>query len=225
MNQNNENQVNECRICYGDASQEPFVNACNCMGSLKYVHKSCIEIWRRSNPNRQEKCSVCKTNYKGKEINLSTLSYFQYAKKLSLCFAFTCMDFLSFYMPFLLMVFCFEKYYNQDVTFEIYEDFSTYKNYLINGHYNFCCFLGIIVNVCLTLATIYFNINQHAHPSRYALELIDTPNFDEDKSAFFLVGFVVIYYSFAVYFKKQWTKYSYLTYKKLTEREYDLLEM
>lgn len=56
----------ECRICLENNNYEELITVCDCKGSVKYVHKSCIENWINSFPSNHInhlKCQLCKTNY------------------------------------------------------------------------------------------------------------------------------------------------------------------
>ena len=50
----------ECRFCF--ESSEPLINPCKCDGSLKFVHKKCLETWIQT--SRHLECNVCKTPFK-----------------------------------------------------------------------------------------------------------------------------------------------------------------
>lgn len=41
----------ECRICFEDNStqENPLISPCLCNGTSKYIHKDCIQRWRRTN--------------------------------------------------------------------------------------------------------------------------------------------------------------------------------
>ena len=39
-----------CRLCWGDEDDGPLVQPCACRGSAKYIHKHCLEKWRRTSP-------------------------------------------------------------------------------------------------------------------------------------------------------------------------------
>ena len=60
-----------CRICLdGGTLLRPLKTACNCRGSMAFVHKDCLSTWRCQFPKSHEKhreCAVCKTPYKWKE--------------------------------------------------------------------------------------------------------------------------------------------------------------
>tara|TARA_Y100001970_G_scaffold286796_1_gene409844 strand:- start:2130 stop:2480 length:351 start_codon:yes stop_codon:yes gene_type:complete len=53
------NDVKECRICLETSGE--LLSICGCNGSLKYVHKHCIEQWIRH--NRNNKCELCNQEY------------------------------------------------------------------------------------------------------------------------------------------------------------------
>jgi hypothetical protein len=63
-----ENQ--ECRICFGGAEEHPLVRACECAGSLQYVHEHCLVQWlerrlkKRSedgnNTGSATECELCR---------------------------------------------------------------------------------------------------------------------------------------------------------------------
>ena len=37
-----------CRLCYGGEEDGPLVQPCACRGTAKWVHKHCLEAWRRT---------------------------------------------------------------------------------------------------------------------------------------------------------------------------------
>lgn len=213
------NQINECRICYGDDSTEPFVNACNCIGSLKFVHASCIEMWRQTNPIQQEKCNVCKSNYKGRVAHI--INYLEFIKKLSICFLLTTANFLSLYIPFLLICMCVQKHFNQDVILDIDETFETWWHYILNGHRNFCTAIGKLCEIAMTLVSLWYGTTTYTHyPSRY----IGKPDFFSDiDSEYHVFGTLVIYSGFMFFIHDRWKKHAYTTYKKVIQRQYDVL--
>lgn len=56
-----------CRFClhnYEDKN-DPFTTPCKCTGSVKYVHRSCIQRWRYSAPlpEHRVKCQLCHAPY------------------------------------------------------------------------------------------------------------------------------------------------------------------
>lgn len=52
-----------CRICYGDHLQERLVVPCACAGSMRWIHISCLNRWRVTNPARAEQCEICHERY------------------------------------------------------------------------------------------------------------------------------------------------------------------
>ena len=65
--------TNECWICYDSNKDEKLISPCKCSGSLKYVHKSCLETWLQYEKDSQ--CKICKTNYQIKRDNKQNLYY------------------------------------------------------------------------------------------------------------------------------------------------------
>ena len=43
---NNGNKI--CRICFSNADFSPLITPCNCTGSSKYIHLSCLQKWLKS---------------------------------------------------------------------------------------------------------------------------------------------------------------------------------
>ncbi len=55
-----------CRICFEESDREDdVISPCKCIGTQKYVHKKCLNMWRYSSIYglRRWKCSVCNTCY------------------------------------------------------------------------------------------------------------------------------------------------------------------
>ncbi len=51
----------QCRICLEHDPGEDLFSPCLCNGSVKYVHKECLETWvlTTTNPDAKEKCMMC----------------------------------------------------------------------------------------------------------------------------------------------------------------------
>lgn len=75
-----------CRICLED-DEYNLITPCNCSGTMKYVHKNCINRWRHSvdyNPikeldrERYTTCGICKEEYEiyDSQCSLFCLSIF-----------------------------------------------------------------------------------------------------------------------------------------------------
>ncbi len=69
-----------CRFCLNNECNEQinnswdpqvFISPCNCNGTQKYVHRGCLEKWRRSGNNAYDKCFVCNTYYKLGKVQVS----------------------------------------------------------------------------------------------------------------------------------------------------------
>tara|TARA_Y100000389_G_scaffold196477_1_gene229464 strand:+ start:11713 stop:12216 length:504 start_codon:yes stop_codon:yes gene_type:complete len=50
----------DCRICF-DSTEEKVISPCECDGSMKWVHKSCLEKWIHHSGNIT--CPVCKSKF------------------------------------------------------------------------------------------------------------------------------------------------------------------
>ena len=74
-------QILTCRVCYGEEENQtsnPLINACKCIGGVKYIHLKCLQNWiysravnisSASNKNcvefmiNQVSCEICQTPY------------------------------------------------------------------------------------------------------------------------------------------------------------------
>lgn len=66
MNDNSEGEYT-CRICFDATNNKnDIVAPCKCDGTMKYVHKACLEQWRvhSSGTDNFNKCPTCGENYK-----------------------------------------------------------------------------------------------------------------------------------------------------------------
>ncbi len=59
-----ENEEKICRICF-DGSGGELISPCNCSGSSKYIHRSCLDQWISSghNPDAKKICNTCQYKY------------------------------------------------------------------------------------------------------------------------------------------------------------------
>jgi hypothetical protein len=57
-----------CRICMEKSPKHKLIAPCKCKGTSKWVHRECVETWRRENKLAFLQCSVCKFEY---ELDLS----------------------------------------------------------------------------------------------------------------------------------------------------------
>ena len=55
-----------CRLCWGEEDEGPLVQPCACRGSQKWIHKHCLEKWRRTRPKEDAayRCGQCKDHYR-----------------------------------------------------------------------------------------------------------------------------------------------------------------
>ena len=56
----------QCRFCLAEKAdvKNPFLNPCQCKGSVEYVHLYCLNTWRNKNMERNYTfCSLCKAAY------------------------------------------------------------------------------------------------------------------------------------------------------------------
>lgn len=62
---NGDDDEKVCRICADDEEQSELIAPCRCSGSVKYVHRSCLDKWRSTTLNREYflRCSMCKQVY------------------------------------------------------------------------------------------------------------------------------------------------------------------
>eukprot|EP01062_Namystynia_karyoxenos_P001341 TRINITY_DN10452_c0_g1_i1.p1 TRINITY_DN10452_c0_g1~~TRINITY_DN10452_c0_g1_i1.p1 ORF type:complete len:605 (+),score=169.76 TRINITY_DN10452_c0_g1_i1:79-1893(+) len=53
---------NTCRICRCEEPASELFSPCVCSGSMKYIHRGCLEEWRQktTNPQNRVRCSECK---------------------------------------------------------------------------------------------------------------------------------------------------------------------
>lgn len=64
------NEGIKCRYCLMNNSYsqaEPLISPCQCCGTSKYVHKSCLEKWLTL--RNLDACEVCKTHYNTKWVH------------------------------------------------------------------------------------------------------------------------------------------------------------
>lgn len=73
--------MSKCRICLqlkDEAGSEKFIQPCNCKGSHKNVHFSCLS--KRIETSRSSKCSKCNQQYTGVRIEGKALGYMAFLK-------------------------------------------------------------------------------------------------------------------------------------------------
>ena len=52
-----------CRICFEEDTIDNLIYPCKCNGTTKYVHRACINEWRKKN-SKNTHCEICKFKYK-----------------------------------------------------------------------------------------------------------------------------------------------------------------
>ncbi|RNE97481.1 hypothetical protein TraAM80_09352 [Trypanosoma rangeli] len=59
-----EEEENVCRICRDGEEEEKLVSACECTGSVRWVHRTCLDRWRLESMKRNirniNRCEICK---------------------------------------------------------------------------------------------------------------------------------------------------------------------
>lgn len=75
-----------CRNCHGGFDEgEDFIAPCSCSGSVKFVHRRCLDTWRMvsQNPDSFYKCDICHTEYQfeqNKKMNSASSVWCSYMK-------------------------------------------------------------------------------------------------------------------------------------------------
>jgi hypothetical protein len=89
LKRNSSKPFNVCRICYDGKCEEKgkLLYPCNCKGSVKYVHETCLKIWIRSikDFSGQPECELCKYKYRMKyaiEYKFSKPKFYSILKSL-----------------------------------------------------------------------------------------------------------------------------------------------
>jgi hypothetical protein len=97
-------QKEDCRICLQEDNIKNLISPCLCRGSNKYIHRECLNQWRRLSDNQEQnnKCPTCKFEYHIETINVDNCKCFStYSSILSkslcnlICFNFLLMLLLS----------------------------------------------------------------------------------------------------------------------------------
>lgn len=63
-----------CRICQDETNQDDLISPCLCSGSIKWVHRHCLDKWRSLDPTgkRFSQCQMCLHYYEYEEITSET---------------------------------------------------------------------------------------------------------------------------------------------------------
>ena len=79
-----EEDEKRCRVCLEGECDGPLVQPCACRGSAKFIHKACLEHWRRTSPKQDAayRCGECMDEYRD-ALSLELLSARLQAKRTS----------------------------------------------------------------------------------------------------------------------------------------------
>lgn len=123
-------KVNECKICLEHVDE--YKQYCKCSGSIKYIHKECLEKYINENQNKIEKHNCYK--YKIKCDICNSYIYFYYNKKK--LFYIYILTYFVLYIIFSILYFIFTKTDNYMFLFVLLYLFIT------------CCYcMAILVNI------------------------------------------------------------------------------
>ena len=77
---NEDSAVKQCRICLENDDSNDIISPCFCSGSSSYVHRKCLDFWRRENAKRKssEYCDVCHFKYVIENVINDRNKLFQY---------------------------------------------------------------------------------------------------------------------------------------------------
>eukprot|EP00455_Lapot_gusevi_P024616 TRINITY_DN2566_c0_g1_i2.p1 TRINITY_DN2566_c0_g1~~TRINITY_DN2566_c0_g1_i2.p1 ORF type:complete len:220 (+),score=3.68 TRINITY_DN2566_c0_g1_i2:256-915(+) len=111
----------QCRICHGDASEGRLISPCVCKGSMKYVHSTCLETWRRAsvNPRSYFSCENCKYKYSFRRTAIASFmrQFWVLPCLTALLFFLTCWLFGYVVKIFIYMFADAAEYYGEDSRF------------------------------------------------------------------------------------------------------------
>lgn len=87
-----------CRICFSEDNlkENPLLNICKCIGSVRYVHKNCLQEWIKTKLKSKQNinfyyinwkkmiCEICKSQYNCNYLYIILkIIAFEYLKRLS----------------------------------------------------------------------------------------------------------------------------------------------
>ena len=75
--------MDTCRICLNDSEQRYLIAPCACTGTNKFVHRECLNNWRRisTRPDAESKCPNCLSDYQ-----FESFTNYDYFKKIGVGF-------------------------------------------------------------------------------------------------------------------------------------------
>jgi hypothetical protein len=53
----------KCWICLDTDNEQDFISPCLCRGSIKFVHRACLDNWRATKPDAFDRCNQCHFKY------------------------------------------------------------------------------------------------------------------------------------------------------------------
>ena len=79
-----EAEEKRCRLCFGGEDDGQLVQPCACRGSAQWVHRRCLEQWRRTSPKEDAayRCGQCRDEYRD-TLSIELLSARLQAERMS----------------------------------------------------------------------------------------------------------------------------------------------
>ena len=119
-----------CRICLSESTNvNDFIVPCKCKGTHKYVHRECLDMWRKRNVGTDNfyVCDLCHFRYEiiTKE-NINEEREIEYKKQVKLFIVFLIFSIFVIFLLFILILYIIYK--NKTKRLFIY---SSFLNYLI----------------------------------------------------------------------------------------------
>jgi len=97
MEEKGEGEEKMCRICHGGEEEGRLISPCKCKGTMKHVHISCLDKWRRVSQNSSSyfKCDSCNYQYSFRRTTFSQVFKSPFVLQLTtfvifLCIIITC---------------------------------------------------------------------------------------------------------------------------------------
>lgn len=134
-----------CKICHEDDVEENLISPCNCNGSIKYIHKTCLIKWIKMKSHPKLICNECKIEYslisKLEKFNIIVKTIF------SIFFIYVISNYIfSYFYPN-----CYE-YNNLSTSYKFYYNFFTTFLHLI---VSFICIFYIFIIITIIIYSIY----------------------------------------------------------------------
>lgn len=185
----NDNEFNECRICYEESTQEnPFLFPCKCFGTMRFIHETCLNKWRNENIDNINfhKCNECNTFYQ-KSFPKPMEKYFLFSYKYNIL--------LRFYFPslFMFIILTFYNDYNGRIIDVIeYDKTRNITSLIKDSQYNFTVYyFGFSMNCSLDAFFIYYITSMLYHINN-RFKFINKIKYDLLSKIFFSNGFFLL---------------------------------